>query len=371
VLLLAGAPGPEVKQLRRWALDAGVPLQASVSAGEGLQLGEARPQLDAATLDRIDLVVVDERSWAALGAGERAALIAATHGGMGLLLRITGPVPDTVREQWTALGLPLGSGEESAGVRLASDPAQPAASSTAAAPDPPPQLTRRVVDRPAPGATALAQDADAAVLGRWRGVGRGRLGVFAVTDSSGLVTAGFADRYGELWSTVFGALARPSLKPTVSLDLWPADAPRAGRRLSLCGIGEGADVLDPNGGVTQLQVDPAAGPGRCAGYWPSSAGWRLVRPAGAKGASGQNLPLYVYPADALPHVRARALRDATLELSGALASGRGAATRAGAPTTSPGPAWPWLLLLLAVMASVWRFERARQGRAAEAPSRSR
>ena len=360
VLLLAGAPGPEVKQLRRWALDTGVALQTLVGAGDGLVLGEARPHLETATLDRLDLVVVDERSWSTLGAGERAALIAATRGGMGLLLRVTGPIPTSVREQWSAaFGLPLGAGDESAVVQLPPNASPPSPSSAMAEPQKNalPQLTRRVIDAAAPDSVLLGQDAGGGPLGRWRAVGRGRAGVWAVTDSSGLVTAGFADRYGELWSTLFATLARASLAPASFPDAPSVDTPRAGQRVSLCGIGDGAQVLGPNGGDTRLYVDPAAGPTGCAGYWPTDGGWRLVRTAAAEGTERQDRPLYLYSADAMPGVRAQELRDDMWKL----ASESRLATRSRAQSDSPGPAWPWLLMLLTALASVWHFERARTG----------
>ena len=329
-----------------------------------MELGEARPRLDAAALDRLDLVVVDERSWAALSAGERTALIGATRSGMGLLLRVTGPVAASVREQWAVLGLPLGSGEESAVVRLPPRAFPPAAAGAATEPaNALPPLTRRVVDVPAPGAAPLAQDLASAALGRWRAVGRGRAGVWAVTDSSGLVTAGFGDRYGELWSTLFATLARASLTLASPVDGSSPDTSRAGQRVSVCGIDEGAEALDPNGATTRLHVDPAAGPMGCAGYWPIDAGWRLVR-TGVKGAERQDRPLYVYPADAMAGVRARELRDGTWRLAGA----NGAAMRAETQQTSPGAAWPWLLFLLAAFAGVWLFERAQKGRFPKSPT---
>ena len=358
VLLLAGAPGPEVKQLRRWALDAGVPLQASVSAGDGLELGEARPRLDAAALDRLDLVIVDERSWAALGAGERAALVAATRAGMGLLLRVTGSVPAAVREQWAGLGLPLGSGDETAVVRLAPDASPSAAQGAAPQPgDALPDLTRRLVDVPAEGAAPLALDRASAVLGRWRPVGRGRAGTWSVTDSSGLVTAGFGDRYGELWSGLVARLARASLAPASLRNDASADLPRPGRRVSICGVGVGAEVMDPQGGVVRLIVDPAAGPARCAAYWPTTSGWRVLRAASGT-AAPQDRPFYVYPADAAPGVRALDLRDGTLQLAGRDPP----PAQADVLSHPTGPAWPWLLLLLAASAGAWRFERASRQR---------
>jgi hypothetical protein len=40
LLILAGAPGPEVKYLRRWATDAGFAVNTQMSAGGGIQLGD-------------------------------------------------------------------------------------------------------------------------------------------------------------------------------------------------------------------------------------------------------------------------------------------------------------------------------------------
>jgi hypothetical protein len=182
-----------------------------------------------------------------------------------------------------------------------------------------------------------------------------------VTDSSGLVTAGFGDRYGELWSSLFATLARASLTPASSSETSSDETPRAGHRVSVCGIGDGAEVLGPDGGATRLHVDPAAGPAGCAGYWPVAPGWRLVQTAGAKGEDRQDRPLYVYPANAMPNVRARELRDGTW----ALASANPAATPPSVQPGSSGPAWPWLSMLLFISASIWWFERTRKGRLVE------
>jgi hypothetical protein len=137
VLLLAGAPGPEIKYLRRWATDAGLTLRVESSAGGGILLGDAPEPLTVATLQRYDLVILDERSWAGLGAGERAALGQAVAGGLGLLLRVTGPLPDAVRRQWQALGLTVAGGGETVAVAPA-----------AAAPDAEAAAARRGPGRP-------------------------------------------------------------------------------------------------------------------------------------------------------------------------------------------------------------------------------
>jgi len=62
LLILAGAPGPELKYLRRWATDAGLAVQAHAHAGGGVSLGDAPVALTAATLAATDAVLLDERS---------------------------------------------------------------------------------------------------------------------------------------------------------------------------------------------------------------------------------------------------------------------------------------------------------------------
>lgn len=361
VLLLAGAPGPEVKQLRRWITDAGMPLATSVGVGGGLELGDAPPPLTADALQAFDLVVADERSWAALSESGRTALLQAVRGGLGLLLRITGQTPDPVRAQWSAIGLPISSGEATAAVRLRARPPLPPGRSDATAGEAqvqPPDLTRRLIDVPGADAPALAEDADGAALGRWRAEGRGRAAVWAVTDSSGLVTAGHGDRYGELWSAVFTTLARPSRPRGPDTP----DMAREGRRSSLCGLADGAEVVGP-GETTRLRPDPASGAARCGGYWPRGSGWRLLR------SGGQDTPIFVQPAGALPNMERQEVRDATLGLQRAALSAKTQGQRG--ESSSPGPAWPTLLLLLAATAAGWRLERVGRRSAARATDATR
>jgi hypothetical protein len=354
VLLLAGAPGPEIKALRRWAADSGIALQTAVTLGGGLELGDPRPPLNAATLDRLDLVVVDERSWAGLSPGDRAALAAAVREGLGLLLRVTGPLPAGVRDEWRTLGLPLEGGEAAIAARLA-----PSGPSPAASPDeiPLPDLTRRRVDIPAEGSTPLLRDATRAVLARWRAEGLGRLGVWSVTDSAGLVTAGFGQRYGDLWGTMVAALARPA--PAAIAVSFDSD-PREGRRLVLCGLKGEAQVREPSGAWTRL-VDPATGVASCAGYWPAGPGWRILRLTVPGESTPQEQGFYVRPAAQAPGLIDQDDRTATR----ALAAAPAAPGAAGGPVSkAPGSPWPWFLAWLLAATALWRFERATPGRAA-------
>jgi len=359
VLLLAGSPGPEVKALRRWAADSGIELQVAVSLGAGLELGDPRPPLNASTLGRLDLVVVDERSWAALSPSDRAALVSAVRGGLGLLLRVTGPLPAGLRDAWGALGLPLADGETTIATSLT--PSGPPSAST---PDEValPELTRRRVDVPAPDSTPLLRDATGAVLARWRAEGLGRLGVWSVTDSSGLVTAGFGQRYGDLWGTMVAALARPA--PSAIAVTFDSD-PREGRRLSLCGLKGEAQVREPSGAWTRLLVDPATGAAACAGYWPATPGWRILRVTVRGGASPQEQGFYARPANQAPALAAEDDRIATQALASASAA---RPAFAGPAPNTPGPHWPWFLAWLLVAAALWRFERASLGRAGKGSS---
>jgi hypothetical protein len=360
VLLLAGAPGPEIKALRRWAADSGLPLQSVVTVGGGLELGDPRPPLNASALSRLDLVVVDEQSWAGLSAGDQAALAAAVRQGLGLLLRVTGPVPPGVRDSWRDLGLPLADGDAAIATRLA-----PVGPSTTSQPDeiPVPDLTRRQVDTPAPGSTPLLRDAAGAVLARWRPEGLGRLGVWSVTDSAGLVTAGFSQRYGDLWGTLVATLARPA---PAAMAVTIKSAPQEGRRVSLCGLKGEANVQEPSGAWTRLLVDPLTGPAGCAGYWPAGPGWRILRLTVPGEASPQEQGFYVRPAAQALALEAQDDRNATSALAARPAPPSPVAGATSEATSSP---WPGFLAWLLIAAAVWRFERATLGRSSTPTTR--
>jgi hypothetical protein len=360
VLLLAGAPGPEIKYLRRWATDAGLTLRVESSAGGGILLGDAPEPLTVATLQRYDLVILDERSWAGLGAGERAALGQAVAGGLGLLLRVTGPLPDAVRRQWQALGLTVAGGGETVAVAPAAaapdaeaaaarrGPGTTDAPSTIVAGGEPVDLARRAV---AVGGDALVpslRDARGAPFAHWRARGRGRVGLWTLDDSFALVLSGRGDLHGDYWGGAIATLARPRGDPAPAID----PLARAGQRLMLCGGAARARVIAPDGSVASAVADPASG---CAALWPARAGWYRLAFADTKALSQA---FHVYPADALPGVRAVETAQATARLA---ADAKTVAAHPDA-TSRPGPSWPWFLLWLALSTGLWWFERSRFGR---------
>jgi hypothetical protein len=63
---------------------------------------------------------------------------------------------------------------------------------------------------------------------------------------------------------------------------------------------------------------------------------------------------YIYPADALPAMRAARDRAAMLALRPPTATDR-------AGDSAPGPSWPFALAWLIVSALLWLLERARRG----------
>lgn len=362
LLVIAGAPGPELKYLRRWATDTGLEVQAQSSAGGGVMLGDAPVALTAARLAATDVLVLDERSLAALGAAQRSVVAQALSAGLGVVVRTTGPLNDTTRQALRSWGLPASGGTRAVPLVMAADPEaallqarrgpqRPASERTAYTDDAdtashsaaPPALERFEVNLP--GSDALLHDAKGAAIGGWRNVGRGRVALLPVTDSYRLVLSGRDDRHAELWSGVLAQVARalPGA-PAVRVPT----TPWSGERVTLCDVPDATRVRDPAGHSVALLVDPATGTQRCAGYWPQQPGWHQLQ-------HGDNTqPFYVFdPASAQPLHRQQ-LRDATAQ--------RLTETRTPVATTSdktPGPRWPWLLAFIAVAGLLWYLERKR------------
>lgn len=336
VLVLAGAPGPEVKYLRRWAQDAGIDLSVEIDVGAGVQLGDPATPLNATSLATVDLAVIDDRRWESLSASARSALDAAVRDGLGLLLRPTGPLSPATRREWTALGLEISSGDDLL------PPDEPSRATGAGQTSP--ALTRRDLLLPASDAVSMIRDADGVALARWRPRNRGRVGLWIVTDSYVLPLVGEADRYGELWSGLFSALARPGDEAGPRLE----GLARVGSRASLCHVtGKAVQIVGPDSPVRSALVDPATGDRACAALWPTREGWTRVREAG-----GRETAFYVHPATATPSLIASAHREATF----ALVEAARVETRR-APSRAPGSPWPWAAALLAALGGLWWLER--------------
>ena len=330
LLVLAGAPSPEIKYLRRWATDAGLDLRTRISTGGGLTLGDPPLALDAANLRRFDAVLLDVRSLRALGSGERTALTVAIRDGLGVLLRIDEPLQAADRARLRAWGYALDAGTASESTRLPGDAALPA-------------LSRRVLRIDGGDAVILLRDARGRPLASWRPLGHGRVAVSILDDSHALVLAGYATQHAGLWSGLLSAVARSraSVAPLPPpAPLWPDE------RASLCGLGDDARVLAPGDDIVALRIDPATGVRRCAAFWPRTPGWHLLRDGEAV------VPFAVLPADAGAAWRAQRRRDATEALVA-----RTPATSSPLSASRRGPSWPWLAAWLLLATFAWWLER--------------
>lgn len=332
--LLAATPDPDLKYLRRWAVDAGVQLGSRIGLSDGVALTEGASALDATSLQASDVVVIDERAWAALDASARAALIAAVRDGLGLLLRVTGPVPAPVAADWAALGFQVGADDEGAsGVALArrfdlGDGAAP--------------FTRQPIAVASADAAPLLSADDGTPLALWRSEGHGRIGLWWLADSWRLALDGDRARHAGLWSDVFGTLSRAKGTPAPQL---PRMA-RVDQRAVLCGIAAGADVEAPAGERSALLVDADPLRSGCAAYWPAQAGWHSLL------IGETRWPFYARaPGEASALAAAADLR-ATRDLVGAAAGERATRPR-------PLPRWPFFLGFVFAAALLWLLERRR------------
>ncbi|MCG8275118.1 carboxypeptidase regulatory-like domain-containing protein [Stenotrophomonas sp. NLF4-10] len=334
--LLAGAPGPELKYLQRWAADTGARLQTGISLGGGVQLGDAPPALDAASLAKLDLLLLDERRLSALSSAQRTAIAAAMRDGLGVLLRMTGPLDGNARRALREWGLETRGGERSATVQLrdAAPAVEDGATPTA------PSVERFDLAFAGNDVAPLLHAANGSAIGGWRAIGQGRLGVLPIADSYTMVLAGHTDAHAELWNAVLSTVARPlPVSPLRQLPAWAW----AGERSALCGLPTGSEAIAPDGTRSTLLPDPHAN--QCSGWWPQAAGWhRIVAGDDSAGV------LVIDPADARA-LHAQATRDATLALH---ASGD-AGHRATRPL--PGPRWPWLLAFVLMASLLWWLER--------------
>lgn len=361
VLMLAAAPGPEWKYLRRWATDTGLTVQMQANAGGGVMLGDAPVALTAARLAATDVLVLDERSLASLGASQRSLIQQALRDGLGVLVRSGGPLSDSARQVLSGWELAIRGGTRAAPLILPADPestllqarrgpARPATDSTAYIDEAhaashssvPPTLER--FDASAAGTEALLQDTKGQPVGGWRSVGRGRVALLPISDSYRLVLAGRDDRYAELWSSVFAQVAR-ALPAAVAARM-EATTPWSGERMAICQITDGAQVTDPQGSTVTLQIDPVSSTQRCAGYWSTAAGWHLLQQGEATQA------FYVFDPAAAASLHREQVRQTTAQRLT-----QGSAAASGSPVPVPGPRWPWLLAFVAVAGLLWWLER--------------
>ena len=336
MLVLAGAPDPELKYLGRWAADAGVDLASRIVLSDGVAMQDGDAALDADALARTDVVVVDERAWKALDTGARTRLRDAARNGLGLFLRVTGPLPDDVAADWRALGFRVRAADVAQTVALESG---------ARAPDAAIVLSRRALLVESDGAAPLVRGGDGTPAALWRGDGLGRVAIWWLADTYRIALDGDAATFGTLWSGALATIARARGSDRPAL---PDDA-RVDRRDVLCGLADGALVEPPHGERVALSIDADVDAGHCAAYWPAEPGWHALVDR------DRRWPFYVRAANATPALGAA--RDA--EATRMLAANRNAAAASTASRPADAPRWPFFLAWLVAASLLWWLERSR------------
>jgi hypothetical protein len=366
VIVRAGAPDPELKYVRRWAADAGLDVRAAARLSPEVALRDGDAGLTPEALAAADLVVIDERAWLALMPDEKIALDGAVRAGLGLLLRIAGPVDAAVAADWRRLGFDVANEDAPRTVTL--DRALALVTRTA--------FTVAPARVDAADAAPIVRADDGEALASWRPYGDGRVGVWTLVDSFDLVLLGDAARHGTLWSDVVGTLARArpaAPRPRLPDVAWvderavicapPADAPRGSgvpprsaledgdpaargsgvppRSAPERSDGVSLRIRAPDGVVTPLIADA----GGCAAYWPAMPGWHRL-----DGADGD--AFYVRATD--DGASLRAARDAR-ETASRVRPARD--VEAAVTARVPLPRWPFFLLWLCAATMLWWRER--------------
>ena len=356
-VLLLGAPAPENKYLRRWAEDLGIDLVSQLDAGGGVRLGDKPIGLAAGTLRQFDAVIIDDRTWSAVG-GARGTIASAVANGLGLIVRMTGPASPALRRDLQAVGMTIAGGSDLQPVALppltVDADAQAAqqgpgsedvSASLNTADDPAPELGRYAVQAGAEVVPAVTDETGAMLVG-WRQRGQGRVALWTIADSFALVLGGQADRYYQWWSSTLSAVVRPAriFHPEVS------PLPRAGERIAICGLSGTIQAVDPGGSARPLLVDPAAGARGCAGYWPRGSGIHSI--VQVDRGNRQTMQFYVYPSQGLRAAIVADMAESTKRW----------AARQDTPNATPGglrrgPPWPWFAAWLLATGLLYYLER--------------
>ena len=337
VLLLAAAPGPETRALRRWAVDAGLDFDSRIQFAPGLVQGGRALGPGAEELAALDLLIIEERAWGALGAGGRAAILAEVENGLGLLLRLTAlPNPGLLAELREAgFAIERIAGETSAQARL---------------PEAPTRLRQLPIRVASAQSIAAVHSSAGEPLALWRARGLGRVGLLWLTDSYRLQAAGHAEAYADLWSGLASDLARaqPAAVPAPMLRLPRGQTQAwAGERIELCGLRGALSLFAPDGARLTLAAPDAQG---CVATFPGLPGrYRL--------ADDEATALDIEVRDP---GRETALHAADLlARTFAVVSTRAAGEDSTGPLYAAGDFRPWLLALLAVLGLLWGLERPR------------
>lgn len=326
-MILAGAADAETKYLRRWIIDSGSTLASRISLSRGIEQRQHDAELSAASLEKTDLLVTDERGWAGLSESGKALIRDAVEHGMGLLLRVGGSLSSKTRSEWAELGFHIESTDLARSSRLLSAGADI-------------ELTRMPLLISGETSVPLLTATDGSVLARWRAFGQGRIALWLPLDTWRMSTRGDKARYGTLWSNTFSILARAR---GATQPLLPR-APRVGQRAAICGIGADAFIEDGQAQRHRLLIDSEAG--NCAAWWPAQAGWQQLVDA------DRRVPIFVLAAGEAAALMRQEIRAATRQLV--------RPPSVAAVHRAEMPRWPLFLAWLLASAGLWWWQRSRR-----------
>lgn len=269
--------------------------------------------------------MVDERSWQGLSAAQRQAIGEAVRSGLGLLLRITGPLDEATQAQWQELGIVLATRDRAAGVTLDVAPGVPL------------QAQPWQLQHGAP----LLRSSDGDALAAWQWHGAGRVGATWLDSAWPLVLAGSSAAFGSLWADMATTLARAHSSAELSFSFLP----RAGERALVCGLpAADAHLIDPWGKAIPLLAYDSG----CASFWPRQSGWYSIKI--------NSMARYI---NVMDEHDARALKYAAAQLATQrlVDAAHGVSMR---ESSWPLPRWPFFVVWLALLTPLWWHERQRQ-----------
>lgn len=336
VLLRAATPDADLKYLRRWAVDAGLELAARVGLSTDLHIGSDAAAFTTQTLSEADVAIIDERAWAGLSPVERTALLGAVQQGLGLMLRVTGPLNPDVIADWTTLGFSgLSNLEKPTDVTLDRALGLNNRQSFSTAP----------IRFQAAGLQTLLSADDGTPIAAVAKAGDGRVMLWTLLDAYTLRLLGQPARHATLWADALSAVVRS--QPHTSKPAAPIAVARIDQRQMFCDLGASARLVGADG-ISQTLYP---GLDRCAVAWPSSAGWQQME-------TGKSQRwVYVRDVDDGNALEAAARRSATVAMAGKTAAG-GVATPG---INTPWPRWPFGLTALFLVTGLWWRERVRRG----------
>lgn len=339
LLIAAAVPTPELKYLRRWAIDAGQLVDARIGLSEGIALRDAdKPLIDMASLAASDLLIIDERRWATLDAATRSLVSNAVDNGLGLLLRVTAPMTSEELAAWAELGLTMKAVDATPPSALRDDTGSDAFALH--------HLPYRLEGKLAP----MVSMRDGDVVVGWHAQARGRIGVITLSDSYRYVLAGSPDRHGSLWATITTTLARARGEAQPRLP----ELARVGERSVICGLeNTGWHVDDPAAVQIALLLDESSD--GCAAFWPSTAGTHQLSRDGAQAIAETQSPVWSF--DVLADDQAAALRAAQTQQATQDLATASTSVAVSMERVANIPRVVWLLAWLAVMTVLWWVER--------------